>query len=72
VQTFDQRVDVLEVYRPVNLSQQVVLGYDHIRTEHFYCLTLFFFPLQHFHHLMLLYQKTLGWGPSFDGLTGPA
>ena len=58
VQIFYKTINVRKVYCCINLSQQMILGDEHIGTQHFYCLTLFHFLLQHCHHLLLLYQKS--------------
>lgn len=59
-------MDILEIDRIVDLSQQMVFRYDLIRIEHFDCVALFFFPFLRLHHLMLLCQNM----PTCGVLTG--
>ena len=68
VQIFYKTINVCKVHCCINLSQQMILGYEHIGTQHFYCLTLFHFLLQHCHHLLLLYQKRPLLATFFDRL----
>ena len=45
-----------KIYCRIDFSQQMLLRYQHIRAQHFDCLPLFSFLLQHFHH-RLYYSK---------------
>ena len=68
VQLFHQVVDMREVHRRVDLSQQVVSGYQHVRAQQFDRLALFGLSVHHFHHLGLLYQKRPLMATFFDRL----
>lgn len=57
-----------EVYCPINLSQQVVFRYQHVRAQQFDRLALFGLSVHHFHHLRLLYQKRPLMATFFDRL----
>ena len=57
-----------EVYCPINLSQQMVFRYQHVRAQQFDRLALFGLSVHHFHHLGLLYQKKPLMATFFDRL----
>ena len=69
VQIFYQIVDAREIHRRVDFPQQMVLGYQHVHTQHLDCLPLFGFSLQHLHHLFPLYQKRPLCATFFDRLS---
>ena len=72
VQVHAQIMDEAEIHRRVDLAQQAVFRYQHVRAQQLDSLTLFVLSVHHVHHLLSLYQKRPLCAIFFDKLCGAA